>query len=804
MSTQMDLNALVQEGSVNSQPQRGEVLLSIDPSKKSIAGVKVLSENKPTLMGRVFRRGAARMLFVRTGRSALMQPIELRTEDVATEIAFTVSLKLDIQTPQTKDEEALRQLGHAFRDASLEPYGGGAPDELTDSPSGRLRAELLQWLKTRYRSGSALADHNSRAWLERENKEIALHIRKEYGLDTQAKLRIVQPPPLNLGPVTAKIKTTAVDSDKELLFNVKLGCKLKGDNVFGAPTLTASDLEALITRQTDLYLRQQVKLQDFRFSKDWLDGLKKALATELNGYDREITEYYVPISSNELYSRGPHAIEAGDAVFQPSGWQGDDNISFSANAMVTVTNAAAYEVRRDHSKLTRTEEQLREWLQSALQAAVGEELHRIHDQNIGYAALLANWEGPGGYRIAIQENLGRRAQAEGLEASAIIAKPDRAEMDLLKGAEIVLEERSYDCLEPGGQLDFEASVQIKIESFNDIKDLLNRTHTPMVSLRDDVILEIITRAVRKIPYLQFYQFFQSGPWPEQGGEPADDSGCVGWLRSELSRELKAHKIELIGFSARQSSTEYYDVFDSLQKHVPERVAFQVSRRALKTETGHSADAVFDAYDISFDLGITDLNGENIQPFFRDWSTFRNQNTNYGAVRDLVEKKLPAKFTVEDRVILAGTEKYGDKYRDVCHTLVSKRLSEFLAETFGLAGTAIAIDVENKGEAVIAIAQSDADQQDRLDAIKSEGEASKDIRSINTKQKIAAHIAKTNALVENIEMDAEPLTEDDLALGSARSSQSTGIPDFTIEEGDPEAGVGEEHDRGGDGDDAKRD
>ncbi|MEL6375842.1 MAG: hypothetical protein AAFQ04_01440, partial [Pseudomonadota bacterium] len=752
MSTQMDLNTLVQEGGVSTQPQRGEILLSVDPNKKSVAGVRILSENKPTLMKRVFKRDVGRMIVVRAGRSALMQPIELRTEDVATEIAFTVSLKLDIQTPQAQDEDALRQLGHAFRDASLEPYGGGAPDELTDSPSGRLRAELLQWLKTRYRSGSALEDHDTRAWKERENKEIAHHIRKEYGLDAQAKLRIVQPPPIILGPVTAKVKTTAVDSDKELHFNVKLGCRLKGDNVFAAPTLTASDLEALITRQTDLYLRQQVKLQDFRFSKDWLDGLKKALETELNGYDREITEYYVPISSNELYSRGPHAIEAGDAVFQPSGWQGDDHISFSANAMVTVVDAAAYEARRDHSKLTRTEEQLREWLQSALQAAVGEELHRIHDQNIGYAALLANWEGPDGYRVAIQENLGRRAKAEGLEASAIIAKPDREEMDLLKGAEIVLEERSYDCLEPGGQLDFEASVQIKIESFNDIKDLLNRTHTPMVSLRDDVILEILTRAVRKIPYLHFYQFFQSGPWPEQGGEPVDDSGCVGWLRSEFSRELKAHKIELVGFSARQSSTEYYDVFDSLQKHVPERVTFQVSRRALKTEAGHSADAVFDAYDIGFDLGITGLNGKNIQPFFRDWSTFRSQNSNYGAVRDLVEEKLPAKFTVEDRIILAGTEKHGVKYRDACQKLVIKRLSEFLAETFGLAGAAIAIDVENKGEAVIAIAQSDADQKDRLDAIKSQRKVAKQIRSINKKQKIAAHIAQTNAMVENIEID----------------------------------------------------
>lgn len=777
MSTQMDLNTLLQEGGVNTQPQRGEILLSVDPNKKSVAGVRILSENKPTLMKRVFRRDVGRMIVVRAGRSALMQPIELRTEDVATEIAFTVSLKLDIQTPQAQDEDALRQLGHAFRDASLEPYGGGAPDELTDSPSGRLRAELLQWLKTRYRSGSALEDHDTRAWKERENKEIAHHIRKEYGLDAQAKLRIVQPPPIILGPVTAKVKTTAVDSDKELHFYVKLGCRLKGDNVFAAPTLTAGDLEALITRQTDLYLRQKVKLQDFRFSKDWLDGLKKALETELNGCDREITEYYVPISSNELYSRGPHAIEAGDAVFQPSGWQGDDHISFSANAMVTVVDAAAYEARRDHSKLTRTEEQLREWLQSALQSAVGEELHRIHDQNIGYAALLANWEGPDGYRVAIQENLGRRAKAEGLEASAIIAKPDREEMDLLKGAEIKLADRSYKCVEPDGKLDFEATVQVKIASFNDIKELLNRTHTPMEHLRDKVITEALEKAVEKIPYLDFYQFFQSGPWPDSSDGDVHESGCVGWISSQLAKELKKHKVELVDFSARQTATEYYEVFDSLKKHRPEKVTFIVEERAAKIDGKYYDENVFDAYEISFVMRISALNAENLAPFFTDWADFRNNATNYQALKDAVTTDLPGGFTPEDRLVFHGTEHLGDDYREDCHELITQRLNEFLGRGYGLVAEAIAIDVKNLGRGEDTVKVYGTVREGVLLDAESQAAIDQERRENLRKATVAAFKRE----VENIEYAAE--TGEAVETGSIlenkkkSSDPPPGLPDY---------------------------
>lgn len=788
MNTSIDLNDLIVEGTESSQPQRGERLLTIDRKKKDIGAVKVLTENKRTLLDRVFKRDVERVLIVRTARSASLLPIQLESEDVASEVRFQLTLKLDVQTPSEDNEEALKQLGHAFRDATLHGAGQAGVGGMSDTPAGRLETELKQWLKTRYRLGKSLSKHSDRAWLAGENAAIADHILKEYGLDTHVKLRVQVASELRLGPVSADVTTTAKDSDKVLEFSVKLGCKLKGSDVFAAPALTETDLKERISEQTDLFVRQNVALQDFRFETRWINQLEAHLEAFLKDYERTITEFHVPLAQNAIYSKGPHPIEAGKASFSPAGWH-DDDIKFSGNGQIIIENAALYEAGRSHSSLLQTPTELHNWLKGALQEAVSEELHRVHDQNVGYAVLLANWEGADGYREAIQDNLAARARAEGLNADTIIAQPDREEMGLLKGATIELGSDPRPCLEPDAHLEFDASVQIKIDRFEDIKDLLNRTNRPMQDLRDELISGILSRACRKIPYLRFYQFFESGPWPvKEGDGKADDSGCVGWLKAELTKELLKHRITLVSFTARQTSNEYYRVFDSLQRTVPETVRFTIERRAARVDGEHSPESVLEEFLVSFQLDINGLNGEKIGAFFREWERFQSLNEPiYSAIRHDVEEKLPGMFTPEDRALLMGTEEIGKEFRDACHKLVQDRLSEFLGKTYGLSGEGIGIDVINKTWAGIALDEHDALVEKSRKAIKAQSKLDDEITQKKAGTQLAAFTAKADDFVEGADADDAPLTNDQLQIEQPTKKPRSLIRKFEPGENSVDAG-----------------
>lgn len=749
MDTTLDLNQLVMEAPASGAPQRGEVVLNVDRKSTGPEGVSLAGLEKPSVFHRMMgRREIERRILVRCGRSVAMEPLSFKSEDVATEVIFAVSLKLDLATPEASKTDSLRQLAFAFRDATLEAPGSIEAGSPASTPSGRFAREMTQWLRNTYRSGDKLKQYSEPGWLEDQNRWISKWIREQYGLDAIVKLKVEVESEQRLGPVAVTVETTACDSDIPVKFTINIGCELIKGGVFGAPSLTKSDLERRTREQADLFVRQKVTLQQFRFTETWRQDLKSHLNQDLKPFNRKISEFTIPLPVNATYSRGPHAIRAGDAVFEPAGWNSEDKITFSGDAQIVIENAAVFEKGRSHNDLLNVKARLTEWLRSALQEAISEELHLVHDQRVGYADLLANWSeedsaagSTGTYKARIESNLARRAQAAGLNASTIIATPNRAEMDLLSGAEISLSGLALPSKDPGATLNFDATATIKIASFKDIRDLLNRTHNPLQVIEKEIVEKTLRREAQKISYLQFYQFFESGPGP--GGSEGSDTGCVGWLEDRLRAALTINKLQLVGFAAKQTSTEHYEVFKRLQETAPQLVDVELAPAAVHDGTKHVGTTA--AYKVQFLLDITGLDGTEIHAFLlKNWRDFSGQNTEYGAVLEYVRAYLPKAFVTEDRIAFGQWEKPSDENREFTEALVNQRLNEFLAKNLGLSGRANSVAVANATSGVVLVQQTLAGTQLALDRVILQRETKGKIDSINS----ASQVDMTQSRADN--------------------------------------------------------
>jgi hypothetical protein len=312
-----DLNDLILLCKDDRSAERGAIILQIDGKRLGLDGVMIQRGKGPSLLRRLWKASEqTRSVLVRTVSSIEMRPIQIDCEHIASEVTYRVTLKFDLQTPDAKDESALCRLGHAFRSATLETVGEAGHGSPADGPTGRFHREMTQWLRARYRAGGDLAQHADRNWLGSENTAIAGYIQSEFGLDAKVKLKIEVASELRLGPVTVAVETTPCDSDKVVKVPVTVSCVLVDRDVFTAPALTKADLQKRIEAQTDIFVRQHVTLQQYRFETEWIAALRIEIERDLKAFERRVTEFLVPLSQNAVYHKGPHAIRAGDAIFE--------------------------------------------------------------------------------------------------------------------------------------------------------------------------------------------------------------------------------------------------------------------------------------------------------------------------------------------------------------------------------------------------------------------------------------------------------------------------------------------------------
>ena len=684
------MNNLIVEIVDDGTQGRNEVCFSIDSRTKSIDGIRVEEPKREGLIGKFFKRQSnKRYVNVRTGEQVRQSDIVVDCEDVSSEVMFKLTLKLDVETPQKSETENLIKLVQAFRTATLRHQNSGGGEDLQTGPARIFERELRQWLRSRYQRREPLSRLGNTEWQTTQNKEIVTHIASEYGLQAKVKLIIQLSSDLVVDPSTIVAKTIARDSNVDVSLSVRMGCRLMlGKDPFKVPTLKPKQFRSEMEGLMALFVREELSLQEFRFELDWLERLKERVVTHLREFDREVTSFnpeLLDVSGN--YHQGPYNVIAKDAIFTPSGWSADDAIRFTSNAEFTIKDAARFEVEFSGKDLLKTKNNLEIWLQDALQGAVETCLHEIYRADQGYAELLGKWDSK--FRQAIEVELQKRAHKAGLDASTIIAKPDRPEMDLLKSVTISLENLQLPAREPNATLDFRVDMDISVNSFDDIRGILNATNIPLDYISDKIVLPALSTVARLIGYVDFNQYYDvSAPAASDTATP--EASAVERFEQAVRDALREHNLTLNRFAPVRLQTEDWRIFNRLSSAPNKVLEFSVKHFVVANEQGQPV--VSDKFKIHFNFAITGLSLEKIETFFRkDWVLIKGQHdSEYTAVMSSVSQSLGEKFNANDTQTLNLGNLAGPLGRGAFEALVNRYLNEFLADEFGLSGYAHAV------------------------------------------------------------------------------------------------------------------
>lgn len=725
MSDDDSLNDLIFQAKIDAEPAGNEVLVSVGPKSKGAEGVQIIAQEGNRL-GRLFGRltsigSGQRAMFIETDHPVSFERISINAVEITSEVPFQIELTLDVRTPSAaeKDRPAVQRMANAFRDATLRTRGEGVSSNVANGPHAILKRDLENWLRATYRTREQLSEHRNENWLKKQSADVQLWLSQKYGLDARANLKIRAPNEDVVRLDGVAVETKAKDSDSTIHVKVSLSAKLEDRDLFSARALTQADLSARVTTLVDRHMRARVSLQEFRFSTQWKDDIKALIDAELKGFERTLVEYRVPPPANG-YGAGPYTVRAGEATFQPAGWDNnegrEDSIAFSCDANVLIADAAKFEHFHANSSellgglsISRTEDVLKRWLRRELQEAIRETLHPIHRDDQGYAKLLSAWTGQSGFRAQIQSNLTQRAEVIGLEVKSIVATPAREEMKLLEGAIISIPSRGYTSSADGVEIEFSADATIKVSSFDDIRGILNRTNKPLDEIRENYIVKPLERFVRQIAYIEFFKNFEYGDWPSKA-DPADkegntntDTGCVGWLKTKLQQTLApeeggGEKIELVQLVVHQSTTVFFQVYERLTKTIPQRLTVN-----LDMVSGGDG-SITDAYEIAFDLSITGLAETNTEVFFRDWEAIAGNRSEYEAILEDCQATFASFFSAADRDQLHYAHEAGPEGKGKCETIINDQLESYLAKKYGLFGNAVSIAVRNTGAAEISILQ----------------------------------------------------------------------------------------------------
>ena len=706
------LNDLILSASDKDTANRNEIIAAIDPKKKGIEGITITEVKTRNPLARIFKPKEVNRVIVRTARAVDVSDIRVENEDVSTDIKYRITLKLTLEVPEADDTDSLKRLVQAFQGASLERYGERSSDQQPAlGPQRMFETEIKQWIQRRYKSGQTISDHNDPAWQKRQADDIQLHILKEYGLIALARLSVEFASPIELGPIDFAVKSCAKDSPKEIVMNLRAGCRLHGEDPFAASPLSEDNFKKHISSIINRYLRDHVSLHSFRFETEWFAELRSQIEKSLGTLGREATDlHYDYIRNNGGYRQKDYSISAKDAKFVPAGWDPADAILFSARADMEIADAAIFEDTLTESDLSKIEETLTKWLEDAMQTAVENCLHEVHKSKNGYSHLLANWSSK--FRGKIESKLKSMAAESGITANTIVTQPDRPEMNLLKKAEIRLDDLSLPLKQDAGTIELFGSVEVSAHSFEDekLKDILNASKTPLDYIRDKIILPTLSKSSRKIDYNTFNKAFEA-----EVIETFEKD-----LKEVLSNDHNL-KLEMVELQAKETPQQL--VLKRLLAAPSQEVTFQVPR--LHTVVDGETQ-VSPAFNISFQLQISGVEFNNhIDRFLNyDWTEqVKSSGSEYSSIVKRLGDSLGKELTTEDIPILMYANSVDALVRKDFEERIKAVLDAYLTREYGLTGEALAV------EAVIqdneAILEEEEDAMTRIAIIKAKGAATRE-------------------------------------------------------------------------------
>ncbi len=718
---------------------------------------------------------STRYIRIAAGQTVDMPQMNVRCEDVQSEVEYTIALRFDMQTPDKDNHSALQKLVEVFAD-TIPKIGSHGQSDGDSGPNHRFRSEMQQWLTTRYRSGDRIK--TSSDWRLTQAKEIEAFIAREYGLDTKVKLTIRTVSEKRLKPVDALISTNACDSKIDISIPIKIGCELVDGNkdLFEAETLSKDDLKELVERRADRFVRDNVTLQQFRFESAWVDDLQAVIEKDLQSKGRTISYFYLEHSSASAeYGMGPFEVKTDPVDFTPAGWGEKDKISFISNAQVSVNDAAIHEKLFDKSKFAPRDIKgyLHEWFTNALGAAIHECLHRIHDNKVGYATLLTDWDNE--FQKNIKARLEGMAKDAGLKADAIISNPERPEVKLPQGVWIYIPEQIGEALaspdDDGGfaikkfasmtpSVNFELAIDahIKIDSFSDekIRDILNQTTDALAFIRTQLIEPAVRRVCQTTDMIRYYTAFEFAPEELKGPSFTEK------VRQEVEAILRRHNITLLSLLLRRADGHISQIYSCLTGHVPERIEFQIDPLVRGREIGDVSGAV----PVGFDLNITGIREDGA-----GWGQFvpliwpeevQEAQSYYDMVYTKVAETISAKFQAGDMDIIRAAEIDADGKKAFARVL-TEYVNDILDENFGLSGKVISIK-RGLSDQELIYAKTRA-QAVELKERSMQAEQAKAMQRLDADVKLAGVQEAARIQDARDDMDAR-MPGDDLGAGSA--------------------------------------
>ena len=756
MTNLKTLNELLVRLDGNYVPDTNEAVFSINPDKRDISGVsKVETSGKKPLadrmLGFLFRNRAAPVfLRIKTGEFFDMPAMRVDTRDLHSGVPFTLLLSFNMTTPGADQDNMLRQLAQAFRNAEWQELGATGPSAVPqtpeNSPANRLQAELKQFLLKRYREGQDVSGRTQVVWLGEERDAIAKHLQDTYGLDARVNLNIKVDLP-KFEPEILTVRGRTRTSQKEVTLPFRAGGRLQnGVDAFGAAGLSQAQFRALMEDTAKQVLLHKVDLHEFRFETAWLAKLEQALDAALALYKRELVGFHVERNVGLAgYGAGPHDIVDGSASFLPAGWDRDTDapIHFEGRAQVAIKDAALFEAAFPQAGTGEVQTLLANWLSERMPAVVKEVLHPIHAAGEGYAKLLENWHGLGGYHDEIQTRVQQEGDAVGLDVEAILTKPDRPEMELPKGVEIDLGELQLPTKEVGLTLNFHPKVLVRIKNFRDVRDVLNASSRPLDHVRDDHILVALKDVVRAMMPDRFYGEFES---VEKG------SSSTRSTKAEMEEAVRARLagigFELVQFKAELSDSAVWRTYS----HLKGAASRQVEATLPYTFSGDTMADVNDAPTIRFDLGIG-----GVLP--TGWGTFTKKLVeaerigkplSYDDIHAKVASNVGGLFQEGDMQTVKDFLHGGAAEKAAFAKLVTARVDEVLGAEWGLSGIASSATRDPLEIELALIEQRKGALQEARHRTAVETEKRQKLVALQAEAELEGHKAQVNKDLERLE------------------------------------------------------
>ncbi len=738
------LDRLITAVSEESKMGRNEVCFKMSGNKRGTVSVAPHFAQKKGLLS-VFTRGKGPTRYIRiaTGRTVDILDMDVDCQDVQSQVEYRITLRFDAQTPEKDNWNALQKMVEVFADTipDLSLRGRDDPDS---GPSRRFRDEMHQWLATRYRSGDRIK--TSEEWRLAQALQIDAYIAQEYGLDIKVKLTIKTLSQKRLGPVEAKVDTNACDSKIAISLPLKVGCELMDGkkDLFEAVTFSESDLQALIERRVDRFIRDQVTLQQFRFENAWLDDMRESIEKDLQAKGRTITSFIVEHSpASADYEMGPINVKTEPVAFIPSGWDEGNTINFISNAQVHVNNAAIHEPLYEASDFNKMKPYLHDWFTKALNTAIHDCLHRIHDKNVGYATLLTDWDST--FQKNIRTMLEGMAKEAGLVADAIISNPERPEVKLPQGVWIHIpvenSERQMFSGSEGGivakkfasmtpSMNFELAIDahVKIRNFADIKDILNQTTDALAYIREQLIEPAVRHVCQDTDTVRYYSAFEFVPAGETG------ISFTEMVERKVREALIAKNIQLLSLRLRRADEHIWEKYTRITGNPPQRVEFYIKPLVR----GAGIQDVSSRVSVSFDLNITGMCEDGA-----GWGQFvpliwpdevEESRSYYQPVYDKVKDTISEKFHAGDIDSIKYAEFSAEDKKEF-ELLLNRYVNDILDKNFGLRGEAISIkrDLSDQEQIYIENFQHTIEHKRRL----MQAEQAKDIHQLDADVKVNA-------------------------------------------------------------------